>query len=87
MRSAREMRLRRVKCLRARGDLFHFTLRRQGRKISRLPQGKPFTSREAGYFTESKEQRRKGGVRLFERNKSLTGFVKCAPRVKYACGV
>ena len=39
MRFAREIRLRRVKCLRTWVDLFHFTLR-QSRKISRLPKGK-----------------------------------------------
>ncbi|MBQ1504456.1 MAG: hypothetical protein IIZ49_03600, partial [Oscillospiraceae bacterium] len=49
MRFAREIRLRRVKCLRTWVDLFHFTLRHR-RKISRLPQGKYFTSSESAIF-------------------------------------
>ena len=43
MRFAREIRLRRVKCLRALGDLFHFTLRSETKQY--------FTICEADYFT------------------------------------
>ena len=82
MRFAREIRLRRVKCLRTWVDLFHFTLRHR-RKISRLPKGKHFTSSRRRDISpdirwlESIRQKRTLSLCLIKRKRLFSALNVC----------